>query len=108
MSDNSTFDQMREPGPTQGPVTLAGGWQTIEELGITLKNGAFWPVAVLISCEDNACRFAVGGGNPVAGGGHELNPGSYVHLTHPVWVKTLKLANSTAQGDAVVQITLEY
>lgn len=98
-----------DPGPTT-KITVTDTVQTLEQLGVTMKNGDEVCRGALITCETYDCRFAVGGTSPSANSatGHVLEAGGSIRLTNSQWVSTFKVINKTAAAAAVLQVTLEF
>lgn len=69
-------------------------------------------VGALITCEDNAVRFALGtGGAPTQGAspvGHLLSPGGSVKLSNSHQVKTFSFINAVNGSDGALQVTFEF
>src|SRR5574343_263257 len=73
---------------------------------IITKNGKTI-VAVYITCETYALRYAFGA-NPTTSFGHILYPGQGIYLTGTAAIKAMRYTNSTAGQNAVLTITAEY
>jgi len=79
----------------------------VEAAGITwLRNGQP-PQGVLLSIETNDARVGVTGIGAAGTVGHVFAVGSSWHLAGAGFLDALKLCNSAAGSNAVVQITLE-
>jgi len=66
-------------------------------------------IRVIVSCEDNAARYAFGGIVPdTSGTGHILYPGASLVIGHPAAIATFQIVNETANANANLQITGEY
>ena len=67
-------------------------------------------VSALITCEENAIRFAFGT-DPTQGVGavgHILYAGQAIQLSNSYAIRQFRFINETAQTDAVLQITAEF
>jgi len=68
-------------------------------------------IAVLITCEENNIRFALGGVTPTQGAsgvGHVLYAGQSVRIAHPDAVSSFKFINEANGQNAVLQVTPEF
>lgn len=94
-------------------VTLSeAGTDAVQTLAASLssdimtKNGKT-VVAVYISCETYAIRYAFGT-NPTASFGHILYPGQSLYLTSTAAIRNFRYINDTAGQNAALTITAEY
>jgi len=95
-----------------GPTTRLAASDTAQSLpsNVITKDGKD-AVAVLITCEENDIRFALGGVTPTQGAsavGHVLAVGESIRLASPEAVTTFKFINKTNGQNGVIQVTPEF
>ena len=75
-----------------------------------LSSGGNPPIAVLLTCEDNDVRIALGGTSAsqgASGVGHVLNSNTSLRVSGP-GSNSISYINKTNGSDGVLQVTAEY
>jgi len=100
---NYVFEMAGVPGQTE---RIAAN-DSVQSLPTSMEGA----VAVLITCEENDIRFALGGTEPTQGAspvGHLLAAGQSIRLTNPEQVSTFRFINATSGQNGVLQVTPEF
>ena len=96
-------------GVAYGPVKVAGTNANVALPAGIITQASRNAMAVVISCEENAIRYAFGGIIPaINGAGHILYPGSVLKIAHPAAVASFLYINHTSSANASLMITGEY
>jgi len=96
------FEIFGKPGDTE-QLTVANTVVSLPDAA-----GGNLPIAALITCEDNAVRFAFGDTVPTLTLGHILNANQSMRLAHPALIRSFSAINETAGSTAILHITYEY
>jgi len=102
------LETVGEPGET----TRIAASDTAQSLSqnVIVKDGRN-AIAILVTCEENDIRFALGGATPTQGAsavGHVLAVGESIRLASPEAVTTFKFINKTNGQNGVIQVTPEF
>jgi len=105
----SRVNVLEMSGNAYGPVQIAStnANQTLPTNIVT--NDSRNALRVVVSCEDNAIRYAFGGVIPVAGAnGHVLAANEILTIGHPGSIESFRFVSAVANSHANLQITGEY
>jgi hypothetical protein len=84
-------------------VVLTNTSKTIQD-SLNLPSGCA-PISLLVTCETNSCRIAMGGSTPSQAVGHILTSSGSMRVSGSESVRTFKACNATAGSESVLQVT---
>lgn len=94
------------PGPTTKLTSSDVATNFSDSL---IKQGTIYAQGILITCETNPIRFALGGTTPTqAGVGHILPVNGSLRLTGPTQIRSFSYISQTAGQAGVLQVTPEW
>jgi hypothetical protein len=93
-----------------GPTTSVSSTDSAQNFSTSLiKNGNFYADGILITCETNSIRFALGGAVPTqAGLGHILASGGSIRLTGKAQISSFQFISQSSGQAATLQVTPEW